>query len=325
LRDKRTSITDVQHSAREVDKLVMQPVRKLLGNTRKILISPDGVLNLIPFEALVDENNRYLVENYSLTYLSSGRDLLRLQNSFPSKQQPVVIADPFFDKKGEVVAIKPNNTRSIDLSTNNFPPLPGTREEAKAIAPLLGVKPLIGTQASEGVIKTLQSPKILHIATHGFFESATQTKQNQTTIDDNPLLLSGLVLAGFKNRQGGGNEDGILTALETTALNLVGTKLAVLSACDTGIGKDITGEGIYGLRRALVIAGSESQVISLWKVDDSATKDLMVSYFQRVLANQGRSEAMRQTQLKMLRGDKYQHPYYWAAFIPSGDWRGMGR
>jgi len=98
-----------------------------------------------------------------------------------------------------------------------------------------------------------------------------------------------------------------------------------LSACDTGVGQDTTGEGIYGLRRALVIAGSESQLISLWKVEDEATKDLMVNYYKRLLNNQGRSEALRQTQLEMLKSENYQHPYYWTAFIPSGDWRRMGR
>ena len=330
LRDSSTPSKQVQESARNIDKLVMQPIRKLLGNKRKILISPDGKLNLIPFEALVDENNRYLVENYSFTYLTSGRDLLRLQNKYPSKQPPMVIADPFFDKQGEIVALKPNkpnNTRSIDLSKTSFPPLEGTRQEAESIAQILEVKPLLGTKASEGTIKQLQSPKILHIATHGFFESYSKTSSIQNTYQDNPLLLSGLVLSGYKNKQGGGNEDGILTALETTSLNLTGTKLVVLSACDTGVGQNVTGEGIYSLRRALVIAGSESQVISLWKVDDNATKDLMIAYFQKILGKngnkQGRSEALHQVQLEMLRGEKYKHPYYWAAFIPSGDWRRM--
>ena len=332
LRDSSTSTNQVKQSARGVDKIVMQPIRKLLGNKRKILIAPDGALNLIPFEALVDENNRYLIENYSFTYLASGRDLLRQQKQYPSKQQPVIMADPFFNKQGEVLAVKPNNTRSVDLSKINFSPLIATRKEAESIATMLGIKPLLGTQASEGVIKQLQSPEILHIATHGFFENSPKKPEHQDTYRDNPLLLSGLVLSGYKNRQGGGDEDGILTALETTALNLTGTKLVVLSACDTSLGQDKTGEGVYGFRRALVIAGSESQVMSLWKVDDNATKDLMIAYYQKVLGKQGkqegRSEALRQTQLEMLRGDKYQnkyqHPYYWAAFIPSGDWRPMG-
>jgi CHAT domain-containing protein/tetratricopeptide (TPR) repeat protein len=327
LADKNTPISQLQESARNLDRLLMQPVRKLLGNTHKILISPDAALNLIPFEALVDENNQYLVENYSFTYLTSGRDLLRQQNPSPSQQPPVVIADPYFDRPGEVATVSSNsnNTRSIDLSKIIFSPLSGTAEEARAIASLFKINPLLNSQATEGAIKQVKSPLILHIATHGFFQEGSRSQSNQNTINDNPLLLSGLVLSGFKKQQGGGNEDGVLTALEVTTLNLVGTKLAALSACDTGIGKDSTGEGIYGLRRALVIAGSESQLISLWKVDDNATKDLMVKYYNRLLNNEGRSEALRQTQLGMLKSETYQqHPYYWAAFIPSGDWRPMG-
>jgi CHAT domain-containing protein/Tfp pilus assembly protein PilF len=329
LSDPSTSTEQVKQSAGKLDKILMQPVRKFLGKTRKILISPDGTLNLIPFEALVDENNRYLIENYSFNYLTSGRDLLRLQNSFPSKQPPVIIGDPYFDKPGEPVVVNSKNIRpeqtnpTVRFLKDTFPSLEGTSEQAKDIAHFLEVNPLIGSQASEARIKQIQSPKILVIGTHGFFQGSTQTTDNQNTFNDNPLLLSGLIFAGYKQQQGGGNEDGILTAQETTLLNLIGTKLAVLSACDTGVGKDTTGEGIYSLRRALVIAGSESQVISLWKVDDSATKDLMVAYFKRILGKEGRSEALRQTQLEMLRGEQYQHPYYWAAFIPSGDWRPM--
>ncbi|MEH2451342.1 CHAT domain-containing protein [Nostoc sp.] len=194
LRDKETPIAQVKQSARDLDKILMQPVRKLLGNTRKILLSPDSALNLIPFEALVDENNRYLVENYSFTYLTSGRDLLRLQNHSPSQQPPVIIADPNFDRPGEVVARQPNansidakNTRSIDLSQRTFSPLPGTAKEAEAISILLKVKPLTGVKATEGAVKQVKSPRILHIATHGFFENAPANKE-KTTLDDNPLL-----------------------------------------------------------------------------------------------------------------------------------------
>ena len=121
-----------------------------------------------------------------------------------------------------------------------------------------------------------------------------------------------------------GDEDGVLTALETTYLRLYGTKLVVLSACETGVGDTENGEGVYGLRRALVIAGAESQLMSLWSVDDAATKDLMVKYYTRILKNEGRSEALRQVQLEMLKDKKTQHPYFWSAFIPSGAWSGMG-
>ncbi len=325
LQDSRTPIAQVKESGRELDKILMEPIRKLLGNTRKIFISPDGNLSLIPFEALVDEKQQYLIENYAFTYLTSGRDLIRLQNQFPSQQPPVIIADPNFNRPVGSIAVKPDNTRSINLSEEFFPPLEGTREEALAIAPLLKVKPLLGKAATEGAVKQVQSPKILHVATHGFFKSNPQTTLKKQTFQDNPLLLSGLVLAGIKQQQSDG-ENGILSALETSTLNLLGTKLVVLSACDTGLGTVTDGEGIYNLRRALVIAGSESQVISLWKVKDDATKDLMKDYYQRLFKpnkNLGRSEALRQTQLEMLQAKESQHPYYWAAFIPSGDWRAI--
>jgi CHAT domain-containing protein len=138
------------------------------------------------------------------------------------------------------------------------------------------------------------------------------------------------------------SEDGILTALEAAGLDLSGTKLVVLSACETAIGAATNGEGVYGLRRALVLAGSESQVMSLWQVSDDATRDLMIGYYKRLMAGEGRTEALRQVQLELLRGGRlngdqsgprlgsgatpkvdYRHPYYWAAFIQSGDWRGM--
>jgi CHAT domain-containing protein len=137
----------------------------------------------------------------------------------------------------------------------------------------------------------------------------------------------------------------VLTALEMAGLDLWGTKLVVLSACETGLGDIQNGAGVYGLRRALVLAGSEAQMISLWKVSDAGTRDLMTAYYTRLQKSEGRAEALRQVQLMMLRGqlrvgissDKrgttdtgekiatknYRHPYYWAAFIQSGDGRNM--
>jgi CHAT domain-containing protein/Tfp pilus assembly protein PilF len=327
LRDSNTPANQLQPPSHELEKLVMQPVRNLLGDTHTVLLSPDGNLNLIPFEALVDDTNRYLVEAYSFTYLTSGRDLLRLANSVPSQSPPVLMADPYFAKLGDVAPVpslkaeQNIRTRTIDLTQQDFPSLPGTAQEINAIAPLLNVQPLTGSQATEEAVKQVNRPRILHIATHGFFVTPTlQPDLPETTLTDNPLLLSGLVLAGFKLKPQN-REDGVLTALEVANLNLLGTQLVVLSACDTGLGRLSTGEGIYGLRRALVIAGAESQVISLWKVADDATQELIVSYYQKLLAGQGRSEALRQTQLEMLKSQDRSHPYYWASFIPSGNWQ----
>ena len=325
LQDKSTPKAQLKQTSRQVDQRLMEPVRQLLGSTRQILLSPEGELNLIPFEALVDQQQQYLVENYRFSYLTSGRDLLRLSQQSASKTPAVVLGNPDFDRSApELIANHDHGnlaTRSIDLSKRDFSPLPGTAEEVKEIAKKLEVEPLLGAKATESAVKQVNSPRILHIATHGFFENAPNPEL--PTLYDNPMLLSGLVLAGFKQKRTAA-ENGVLTALEAVGLKLSGTELVVLSACDTGSGRISSGEGIYGLRRAFVIAGSQTQLISLRKVEDKATKELMLAYYQRLLdQNMGRTEALRQTQLDMLKDERYQHPYYWASFIVSGNWRPM--
>ena len=343
----------VKQSGRTLDALIMQPVRELLAeNTDHLLLSPDSQLNLIPFAALVDERDRYLVEAYRLTYLTSGRDLLRLQHSIPSSQVPVFFANPDYERPGQppeevrLATSKPGeeNQRSAELANLQFDSLPGTAEEADAITLLLPEAILLTqSQATENALKQVQSPRLLHIATHGFFLKDVQPPTSSVTLPSpqvvptpgnsnvpetssnsnvNPLLRSGLALAGFNPRKSSG-EDGVLTAFEATGLNLLGTQLVVLSACETGLGDVVNGEGVYGLRRAFVIAGAESQMISLWKVSDSGTKDLMSAYYQKLLTGEGRSEALQKTQLELLQIPKYRHPYYWAAFIFSGNWKSL--
>jgi CHAT domain-containing protein len=313
--------------------MLMQPIRKHLGNKRNLLLSPDSQLNLIPFAALIDEKNRYLLENYQITYLSSGRDLIRLQTNVPSKENPVIVANPQFDKPGNSPAVlvasstRGKSDRPIDLASLQYGSIEGTATEAKAISTILPqAKLLTGSEATENALKQLHAPKILHIATHGFFlQDAPIGNGEKTSIANaanNPLLRSGLALAGFNVRKSG-NEDGVLTALEVAGLDLAGTKLVVLSACETGVGDVANGEGVYGLRRALAIAGAESQLITLWQVDDEATKDLMINYYQHLQKNMDRSAALRLVQLKMLKNPQYQRPYYWAAFIPSGKWTSL--
>lgn len=336
---------DVKTIARSLGEKVMRPIRKALGDTHQLFISPDGALNLIPFAALVDEQGQYLVENYSITYLTSGRDLLRYQVESESKQGPVVIADPLFtarrssdtrpaaDRSGGV-----NGRRSADMAQLKFGPLPGTADEAKAIAAILPqAKVLTQAQATEAALKEVASPRILHIATHGFFlndrppqtssgspNAAAETENGSVELrGENPLLRSGLALTGANQRLDESGGDGLITALEASGLNLWGTKLVVLSACETGVGDVRNGEGVYGLRRALVIAGAESQVMSLWKVDDTATRRLMTNYYERLQSGEGRTEALRQVQIDVLKKGERTHPFYWAGFIQSGDWRGL--
>jgi CHAT domain-containing protein len=332
----------IEQAARTLDEHVMRRVRGLLGGKRRIFISPDGALNLIPFGALSDEHNRYLVKRYTFTYLTSGRDLLRLRNYPSGRQQPVVIANPSFDSAampadGQTVS----ESRSVDISRRStdyrekFTPLSGTAEEGTDVGGLLNVTPLTGPQATESVLKSAEGPHILHMATHGFFLPTRQPRprdypflntSNQLSagLGESPLLRSGIALAGANKLQGGGVEDGILTALEVSGLNLLGTELIVLSACETGLGDVRLGEGVYGLRRAFVLAGAKSQMMSLWKVDDEVTRNFMGSYYRQLLAGRGKGEALRNIQLDMLKGDDRSHPYFWAGFILSGDWRALG-
>jgi CHAT domain-containing protein/Tfp pilus assembly protein PilF len=332
MRDPRRN--DFQKLARAVDEKVMRPLRDLFGNARHLLISPDGELNLIPFESMVDEKDQYLLERYSFSYLASGRELLRMGVSRNSKSGPIVIADPDFGEgplssTGEVSSRSaPRARRSIlsgtRLSDVYFAPLRGTELEAgsiKAILPDASV--LVGANASESALKKVSAPSIVHIATHGYFLEQPDQNEDDDDPDDqlteNPLVLSGLALAGANNR-GKGGDDGILTALEASGLDLWGTKLVVLSACDTGLGKVRNGEGVYGLRRSFALAGAESVVMSLWPISDRVTRELMAGYYKNLKAGMGRGEALRRVQLDMLHKKGREHPFYWASFIESGDW-----
>ena len=360
---------DYRILARALDERVMRPIRKLLGPTHRIFLAPDGALNLMTFGALLDERNHYLIEDYSIDYLTSGRDVLRLQISVESIGSTTVLANPSFDtqnnQNGETLAdISKRDVQfgTVDFTKLRYSALPGTAAEAAALNQLFpDATVLTEAQATEEALKRMIRPRILHIATHGFFfadksrgESITTDKQRNEafkaeTLVENPLLRSGLILAGVNQRSSGRSEDGVLTAFEVAGLDLFGTELVVLSACETGLGDARNGQGVYGLRRALVLAGSGTQVISLWKVSDRGTRDLMVAYYKRLQKGQSRTEALRQVQLDMLRGKllpdskadlpqkrrdtneanattrakNYRHPYYWASFIASGDWRNM--
>jgi CHAT domain-containing protein/tetratricopeptide (TPR) repeat protein len=329
--DPRRPLSEAQAAARTLSAKIMAPVRQFVSTANHLLIAPDGQLNLVAFAGLVDEKNQYLIETYQITYLTSGRDLLRLQETPPKANPPLIVANPTFDKPGsnpvQIASADRGNPRSIDLATLKFGTLPGTAIEGETIAKLLPNSRLFTqAQATETVVKSSSNPRILHLATHGFFlkpAPTTKAKDGSRNLpNENPLLRSGLAFSGFNVRQGGG-DDGVLTALEITGMDLRGTQLVVLSACETGLGDVQSGEGVYGLRRAFTLAGAQSQVMTLWRVDDEATKDLMVNYYQRLARGEGRGEALRQAQLAMLRSQNYAHPKYWSGMIPAGDWRGM--
>lgn len=332
------SSSNVQQLARALDQQVMTPIRPLLGNARQLIISPDGQLTLIPFEALRDEQDQYLIQRYAFSYLTSGRDLLRFDSAAQSRSEPVVLANIDYDKTATASQPNPSNLRgSLDERPSDWATVScctalQDTQEANTVKSLFpNAKILLGAEATKTALQQIHGPEILHLATHGLFfpdreisePSINGTQQLPKFFKlENPLLRSGLALAGFNNRTKTpvGGDNGVLTAMEVAGLDLRGTQLVVLSACETGLGDVKVGDGVYGLRRALVIAGSQSQVLSLWSVGDEATSTLMVKYYQNLKAGQGRHEALQAAQRELLNTPKYQHPFFWAAFVPSGEW-----
>lgn len=363
-----SSISEIRSVGRGLGNKILQPLLKHIGSAKHLLIVPDGQLNLIPFEALIEDNDvgvinqgkknnnlafenvNYFIKKFQFTYLTSGKDLLRLQDPLQSSKAPLLLVNPDYDQQGiqlEKTKIKTSkdrgtlNHRSGDLAKlNNFSSLDFTQEEGEEILAIFPqFKLFSGQKATESLIKQYADPSILHIATHGFFlKDPISTQQNnqhqgqyniQLSDYENPMLRSGLALAGFNRRDGGSdNDDGVLTALEVSGLDLSDTQLVVMSACETGVGDWNSGEGVYGLRRAFTLSGARSQLMSLWNVSDESTKDLMVEYYRRLKQNQGRGEALREAQLAMIEskltsnsGESYSHPNFWASFVKVGDWR----
>ena len=318
---------------------VFAPLMHALVGCTRLFISPDGELARLPFETLPLSDGQRVIDVYTLSYLSAGRDLLRLEQ--PGMAQPglpVVIADPQFDlgtAAGEVPdAVEPPGRRSQDMERGGlyFRRLPGTRREGEQVATLLGVQPWLEAQALEAPLKALRSPRLLHLATHGFFLKDQRLLRAPVgePIDtsapppglENPLLRSGLALAGANTWLQHDDlppeaEDGLLTAEDVTGMDLSATELVVLSACETGLGQVQIGEGVFGLRRAFVLAGAKTLVISLWKVPDQQTQELMGLFYTALLAGQPRAKALRQAQIEIKR--HYPNPLYWGAFICQGD------
>jgi CHAT domain-containing protein len=327
--------------ARLADTEIMERVRPMLGDAREIFVSPDGTLHLLPFAALVDEQGRYLVERFTFTYLNSGRDLVLHGRRATHPHGAIIVAAPDFEAgpaPGEQAIAFAGHDRPHSSDLDVFAPLPGTAQEAAMLRALLPRAEIwTGASATEAAIARVQNPQILHIATHGVFlgapeagesltrpagESSTPETSWQPDRHRHPLLLAGLALAGANRALRSGHprerDDGLLTALEITSLDLSGTELVTLSACDTGIGIATGDRGIAGLRRALAVAGSRTQVLSLWQVSDAGTIELMKRYYQKLIAGAGRSAAMREVQRELLRQPRNAHPFYWASFVVSG-------
>ncbi len=366
-----------QHQLR---RLLWEPIEKHLPSRATILISPEGEIARLPLTALPGkESGKYLIEEQRLVVVPVPKQLPELLNLEPAESvSPEMSMALFGDvdfsaSPGEAMTLDHPNNESLVASTSRaavrfgdakFGALPGTEREITAIAELHNAqfrsKPLDfvrGTEATEQRFRELApQTRFLHMATHGFFASRPSdygiSGTSSSVFELHPGLLSGVALAGA-NR---GNEsespsaftdDGILTALEVSTMPLAGLELAVLSACETGLGESSSGEGLLSLQRSFQAAGAGSTLTSLWKVDDSATETLMVEFYRNLWQKKlSKLEALRQAQLTMLnrydprrrelqqRGLKLLNsssnpkseptrlaPFYWAAFVLSGDWR----
>lgn len=337
---------------------VWDPVAEHLQSSELALLVPDGQLALVSFTSLPTGKDRYLVESdLALHVLGTERDAMIHDRMDSVGEGLLAIGAPDFDGSPEGIQLadasdlfRGPRSGCQEFRSTRFGPLPGTAEEIDAIVSLWPddvVTILRGEQAEEASVKALASkPRVLHLATHGFFlrsdcsveiEDETRgvggmapTSQAPRTAspDENLLTLSGLALAGAneRNQVAAGEEDGVLTAEEVAALDLSSVEWAVLSACDSGVGDVHVAEGVLGLRRAFQAAGARTLILSLWSVDDRATRDWMTELYRaRFVEGQSTAHAVRSAARSQLnarrdRGEST-HPFYWAGFVATGDWR----
>jgi CHAT domain-containing protein len=306
----------------------------------------------VPFGALpVEGSGKLLSEAVQLRLLTTGRDLLELkQPAANPKAAALVVANPSFDR--QVQPTSPKHTplsaeregqqRSADLRNNRWKPLPATAREGQTIASLTKGRLLVQEQATAAAVQQQPAPRILHIASHAFYLSDQQQQADAKSLglsqfrnadspvplhaqsEENPLLRSGIALAGANSTTASATDDGYLMALEVAQLDWKGTELVVVSACESGKGDIKAGEGVYGLRRAIAVAGARSSLLSLWKVDDEATAEFMTRFYSRLKAGQGRAEALAAVQSEFRKGTagngQWKEPFYWAAWQLVGDW-----
>jgi CHAT domain-containing protein/tetratricopeptide (TPR) repeat protein len=333
---------------------------------QRLFLVPDGELALLPFEAIKLADGRHLIEHLPISYLSNGRDLLPRTFPQETSRTALILADPDYDALGAPshrapASVGPSATlaatalRSRDWSgARRFQSLPGFGREASAVAQMLRGQAGWTLQccqrehASEETLRSVARPRLLYLITHGFFLADQERTPGPAgrgrdieLVDLGPFrwrlpapgedsrLRSGVALAGanrWQERADHGLSDGLLTALEVENLDLWGTELVVLSACETGLGPVKVGEGVLGLRRAFEQAGARTVLASLWKVPDAETEALMRQFFQRWLTGAPKAEALRQAQLALIRqlhadpdpARRAAPPLYWAGFICHG-------
>jgi CHAT domain-containing protein len=325
---------------------VFDPLAVPLAGRKRLLLAVDGDLARLPFEVLPMEEGGWLLDAYQISYVSTGRDILRFQAPPADARPAEVFADPDFDLGdtqpeprrdggGQPASSSPAGiqwaspagralrlagsqvSRELRRKEVRFPRLAGTRVEGELVGRMLGVTPWLGREACKSRLRACRSPYVLHVATHGFFLEDRKLEPRQGELDwqggmpegrlldaepADPLLRSGLAFAGANTWLRGSSlpveaDDGVLIAEDVFALDLRGTELVVLSACETGLGKVEAGEGVFGLRQAFTVAGARTLVLSLWNVPDVASAFLMEQFYDGLLRRGlERQAALREAQ-----------------------------
>ena len=344
-----------------------QPLEAELAGATRVYLSPDGALNQVSLGVAPRPDGKLVMDAFDLRTVNSTKDLLR-QAAKPGANAAVLVGNPKFDAteaeqraaldsapapSGQLAAAagkggpgakgaEPTQAslRSRDLRGGALIALPGTQREVDSVAAWLGqqhwqVQTYTGTQALEERVLSVHGPRVLHLATHGFFESDQKQKLTKNAGSDekkppgleDPMLRSGIYLAGANRILTGGAppadmEDGILTAFEATQMNLEGTELVVLSACQSGLGQSEAGEGVFGLRRGLQEAGAEAVLMSMWSVPDKETQELMTKFYAKWAAGMDKHQALRAAQeevrAEVRARDGIDEPFFWGAFVLVG-------
>ncbi|MDX1627260.1 MAG: CHAT domain-containing protein [Fulvivirga sp.] len=304
------------------------PIKNNLKDIEKVYFSPDGIYHLINLPALQNpETGEFLLDEINLQYVTSTA-AVQSKRDFKPIETAALFGRPAYEVEHvSSSTLGDISTRSLleNFRDATVADLPGTEDEVIAISKKLrnngvSVATYIHDAATEEAIYSLKNPDILHIATHGYWSEMNYNSTSEFRTF-NAMVNSGLLFSGVVNYYQADElaltHDGVLTAYEAQQLNLDQTELVVLSACETGLGHLDAGEGVYGLQRAFRAAGANSIILSLWKVDDQATRDFMVTFYEQYLQSGDKITAFHATQKAMK--EKYKKPFYWGAFVLVGN------
>lgn len=296
-----------------------------------VYVAPEGVYNKISLPTLRLPDGTYLLEKRNIQLTPLLRNLAVINSTHSTKGTGAYLFgypnyNLALEQDQSSTRINKNAIEREELRGYQLNELPGTKIEVEDIASILladglSTQVLTGNNATESEIKKLNNPSILHIATHGYFVKDYEISVDSNAVvnyKENPLLRSGILLAGSNytlNNQSFGNpfDDGILTAYEAMQLKLDKTDLVILSACETGLGEEMNGEGVLGLQRAFMLAGADNVLMSLWKVSDGGTQQLMKLFYKYWVQDKNTGDALRKAQLELMK--TYPSPYYWGAFV----------